>query len=208
MRFDADALDAALPASPLPDLVQALRVAEPPIVVAVDLGPRFASFRAADAAGERGAGRIVIDVVAQTTEPTPATPPPATATPPPPPEPSLLESSPVGGLQDHRHRRRAWRRRAWRARRAGHARKGCHARRRPAAEGGNRRSARRAGDPDAGCGRHGRPGRARRGGQQQQGGRVPQPARERVGAPVGRWRGGVLPEPRRLRRTGATRGPG
>jgi N-acetylmuramoyl-L-alanine amidase len=97
VRFDADALDASLPGSPLPDLVQALRVADPPIVLAVDLGPRFASFRASDAAGERGAGRIVIDVMAQTTEPTPAMPPPAT--PPAPPEPSLLESSPVGGLR-------------------------------------------------------------------------------------------------------------
>jgi N-acetylmuramoyl-L-alanine amidase len=77
--------------------VQTLRVADPPIVLAVDLGPRFASFRASDAAGERGAGRIVIDVMAQTTEPTPATPPPPTL--PPPPEPSLLESSPVGGLR-------------------------------------------------------------------------------------------------------------
>jgi N-acetylmuramoyl-L-alanine amidase len=97
VRFDADSLDATLPASPTPDLVQALRVADPPLVIAVDLGPRFASFRASDAPGERGAGRIVIDVMAQTTEAAPAPPPPTV--PPPPLEPPLLESSPVGGLR-------------------------------------------------------------------------------------------------------------
>jgi N-acetylmuramoyl-L-alanine amidase len=97
VRFDADALDAVLPASPVPELVQALRVADPPLVIAVDLGPRFASFRTADAPGERGAGRIVIDVVAQTTE-APAAPPPPT-TPAPPAEPPLLEASPVSGLR-------------------------------------------------------------------------------------------------------------
>jgi N-acetylmuramoyl-L-alanine amidase len=66
-------------------------------VIALDLGPRFASFRAADAPGVRGAGRIVIEVVALTTETAPATPPPAT--PPPPLEPPLLEASPTSSLR-------------------------------------------------------------------------------------------------------------
>ena len=96
VRFDADALDASLPASPVPDLVQALRIADPPIVVVIDLGPRFATFRAADSAGDRGAGRIAIDVVAQTTEAPPAPPQPAPAQPEQPP---LLESSPFGTLR-------------------------------------------------------------------------------------------------------------
>jgi N-acetylmuramoyl-L-alanine amidase len=97
VRFEADALDATLPPSPVADLIQTLRVAEPPVVIALDLGPRFRSFRAADAPGERGAGRIVIDVVAQTTETPPATPPPATL--PQPLDPPLLEASPASGLR-------------------------------------------------------------------------------------------------------------
>jgi N-acetylmuramoyl-L-alanine amidase len=100
VRFDADALDATLPASPVPDVLQALRVADPPVVIALDLGPRFASFRASDAPGERGAGRIVIDLIAQTTEPAapaaPTAPPPSTLT---PAEPPLLETSPATGLR-------------------------------------------------------------------------------------------------------------
>ena len=100
VRFDADLLDATLPASPVPDVLQALRIADPPVVLGLDLGPRFASFRAADAPGERGAGRIVIDLIAQTTEaPAPATPgaqPPSTLT---PAEPPLLETSPTTGLR-------------------------------------------------------------------------------------------------------------
>lgn len=97
VRFDADALDAALPASPVPDLVQAVRVADPPVVVAIDLGPRFASFRASDAAGDRGAGRIVVDVIGQTTEAPPAAPQPPV--PVPPAEPPLLEASPTTGVR-------------------------------------------------------------------------------------------------------------
>ena len=100
VRFEADLLDATLPASAVPDVLQALRVAEPPVVIALDLGPRFASFRASDAPGERGAGRIVIDLIAQTTEAAapaaPTAPPPSTLT---PAEPPLLETSPTAGLR-------------------------------------------------------------------------------------------------------------
>ena len=100
VRFEADALDASFPGSTIPDLVQAVRVADPPLIVAIDLGPRFASFRAADAPGDRGAGRILIDVIAQTTEAAPAAPVPAPATPAAPPiDPPLLETAPVGGLR-------------------------------------------------------------------------------------------------------------
>jgi N-acetylmuramoyl-L-alanine amidase len=101
VRFEADALDATLPASPAPDVLQAVRIADPPVVVALDLGPRFASFRASDAPGERGAGRIVIDLLALTTE-TPAAPAAPGAPPSPSPaptEPPLLDPSPTSGLR-------------------------------------------------------------------------------------------------------------
>jgi N-acetylmuramoyl-L-alanine amidase len=104
VRFEADALDAALPVSTAPELIQAVRPGDQPNVVAVDLGPRFAAFRATDAPGDRGAGRIVIDVAAQTTEPAqpgqpgqpvpPTQPPQAPAEPPP-----LLEIAPSGGIR-------------------------------------------------------------------------------------------------------------
>ena len=61
VRFEADALDATLPPSPVPDLVKAVHVAEPPLSIAIELGPRFASFKCVGRAGERGAGRIVVD---------------------------------------------------------------------------------------------------------------------------------------------------
>ncbi len=63
IRFEADALDATLPATTAPDLIQAVRPGEAPAVIAVDLGPTFASYRASDAPGDRGAGRLVIDVL-------------------------------------------------------------------------------------------------------------------------------------------------
>ena len=48
-----------------PDLIQAVRAGETPASHRRSIsGPRFASFRSSDAAGERGAGRIVVDVVA------------------------------------------------------------------------------------------------------------------------------------------------
>ncbi|HET7218729.1 MAG TPA: N-acetylmuramoyl-L-alanine amidase [Vicinamibacterales bacterium] len=100
IKFEADGLDAALPASPAPDLVQAIRPGEGPASIVIDLGQRFASYRASDLPGDRGSVRIVIDVIAQTT----ATPPPAgvPATPPatPPAEPPpLLDIPPAGGIR-------------------------------------------------------------------------------------------------------------
>jgi N-acetylmuramoyl-L-alanine amidase len=78
VRFEADALDPSLPAvSPVPDLVQAVR-AEGNTAVAIELGPRYASYRASDAPGTRGNVQVVVEVIAKTTEtpvPPPATPP-------------------------------------------------------------------------------------------------------------------------------------
>ena len=97
VRFEADALDATLPASPVPDTVQAVHVSEAPLAIAIDLGPRFASFKAADAAGERGAGRIVVEVVGPATDAPAATPAPVA--PAAPEAPPLLDIPAAGSVR-------------------------------------------------------------------------------------------------------------
>ena len=103
VKFEADGLDPALPASPAPELIQAVRPGDGPASVAIDLGPRAGSFRASDAPPGRGPGRIVIDILAATTTPpvTPPTPTPAPVTPlPAPTEPApILDIAPPGGLR-------------------------------------------------------------------------------------------------------------
>ena len=91
VRFEADALDLALPASTVPELVGAVRE-EGSNAIAIDLGPRFASYRAADAPGPRGV-QIVIEVVAKTTEST------APAIPTPTEPPPTLDVAPAGALR-------------------------------------------------------------------------------------------------------------
>ncbi len=94
VKFDADALDATLPASPAPELIAAVRPGEGP-AVAIDLGPRFGTYRASDVPADRGAGRIVIDVMApQANEPQPPSPQPPAPEPPP-----LLDLAPAGTLR-------------------------------------------------------------------------------------------------------------
>jgi N-acetylmuramoyl-L-alanine amidase len=98
IRFEADALDATLPATTAPEFIQAVRPGDGPATLVVELGPRFATFRASDAPGDRGAGRLTIDVIAQTTEPAPGqvpAAPPAAPTEAPP----LLDLAPSGGLR-------------------------------------------------------------------------------------------------------------
>jgi N-acetylmuramoyl-L-alanine amidase len=94
LRFEADAIDAALPATTAPELIAAIRP-EGNAAIAIELGPRFASFRASDLPGDRGGVRIVIEVIARTTEgaPPPATPAPPTEAPP------LLDLVPAGTLR-------------------------------------------------------------------------------------------------------------
>ena len=95
VRFEADALDAALPASPVPDLIQAVRPGDVPAGLVVDLGPRFASIRTSEVAGDRGSTRLIIEVVAKTTDsPAPVSPPLPTEPPPP-----LLDLAPAGGIR-------------------------------------------------------------------------------------------------------------
>ena len=50
----------------MPELIQAIRPGDTPAAIAIDLGPRFATFRTTDQPGDRGAGRLVIDISAQT----------------------------------------------------------------------------------------------------------------------------------------------
>jgi N-acetylmuramoyl-L-alanine amidase len=101
VRFDADALDAPdVRASATTDTLQNIRAGDAPPAVTIDLGPRYASFRAADQPGPSGSTRIVIDLVAQTeTAPPTGTPPPVTAAPPTPETPPLLDLPPAGGLR-------------------------------------------------------------------------------------------------------------
>ena len=92
VRFEADALDATLPTSPVPEMIQAVRPGDQPSMVVVDLGPKFSSFRTSDVPGDRGSIRIVIEIMAATTEP--AAPPTAPSDPPP-----ILDLAPSGGLR-------------------------------------------------------------------------------------------------------------
>jgi N-acetylmuramoyl-L-alanine amidase len=98
VRFEADTLDAVLPPSTAPEFIQAVRLGEGPATVVVDLGPRFASFRSSDMAGDRGAVRVVIDVIGPSTGATtqPNVPPPAGAGPDAPP---LIDLAPAGGVR-------------------------------------------------------------------------------------------------------------
>lgn len=93
LRFEADALDATLPTSTVPEFVQNIRVEG--TAIAMDLGPRATTFRTSDLPGERGGTRTVVDLIGQATEPAQPTPPP----PPPQEVPSLLDLNPPGGLR-------------------------------------------------------------------------------------------------------------
>jgi N-acetylmuramoyl-L-alanine amidase len=98
VRFEADTLDVVLPPTTAPDLIQGVRPGEGPSSISIDLGPRFSSFRTSDVAGERGAVRIVIDVIGQAADgPPPQGLPPASAQ--PQDVPPLIDLAPSGGLK-------------------------------------------------------------------------------------------------------------
>ncbi len=63
LRFTADALDADVGPHAANDLVGAVRVLDSPPAIAIDLGPRFASFRASDVPVDAGSTRVVIDIL-------------------------------------------------------------------------------------------------------------------------------------------------
>lgn len=85
IKFDADGLDVVVPPIQSQGLVQGVHVVEP-VSLAVDLGPRFAAFRASTQPLD-ASSRLTIDLVATQTETTPSpTPSPA----PPPPDLSAV----------------------------------------------------------------------------------------------------------------------
>ena len=99
VRFDADALDIAELRVTPNDTVLGVHQGDAPAVLAIDVSPRFASFRAADQpAPTPGSARIFVDVIAQTEAPGA---PPAGAPPPPavPETPPLLDLPTPGGLR-------------------------------------------------------------------------------------------------------------
>ena len=107
VRFDADALDPGDLRVPAPtETLQAIRLGDAPQTLALELGPRFASFRTSDQPGPAGGGRIVIDLIAQTETPPPGAapapqpgPPGQPAPPAPGDTPPLLDLPPPGGLR-------------------------------------------------------------------------------------------------------------
>ncbi len=99
IRFDADALDAADLRVTATDTVAAAHQGDAPTTLAIDLGPRFASFRASDQpAPTPGSARIFVDLLAQTETPPPGTQP-APPAPPTPETPPLLDLPTPGGLR-------------------------------------------------------------------------------------------------------------
>jgi N-acetylmuramoyl-L-alanine amidase len=97
VRFEAETLDAVLPATTAPDFIQNVRLGDGPASITIDLGPRFGSFRASDLPGDPATVRIVIDIVGQATDTQaqPAVPAPT----PPQDAPPLIDLAPTGGLR-------------------------------------------------------------------------------------------------------------
>jgi N-acetylmuramoyl-L-alanine amidase len=102
VRFDTDAIDAALPAVAVPGLVQAVRVINVANLMAIDLGPRFGTYRTSAQSTAAGGERFVVEIVAAATESLPladlAVPPP-----PPPPPAAAPETAPTIVVIDPGH---------------------------------------------------------------------------------------------------------
>lgn len=95
IKFDADALEVAVPALQPQPLVQAVRVVEP-ASLAIDVGPRFGAFRASTQPLDSSA-RLTIDVMSAQTEQQPAAPAPPSQ-PAPAPDLSVL-NQPVSAIR-------------------------------------------------------------------------------------------------------------
>jgi len=93
VRFEADAIDATLPALTPDGWIQALRGTEPQPGLLVELGPRFGGFRTSDAAIDPTIARLTIDVLS-----TPEIAPPTTAA-PAPSEMAPIAPTPAPGLR-------------------------------------------------------------------------------------------------------------
>lgn len=79
IRFDADALDMSVPALPVQGFAQAIRRVDA-LALAVDLGPRFASYRSSTQTVD-ASSRVTLDLLPAVTE-TAVAPPPVVADPP------------------------------------------------------------------------------------------------------------------------------
>jgi N-acetylmuramoyl-L-alanine amidase len=97
VAFQADALDAAIAPGGQPDLFLGARLDGTDLVV--DLGPRFASFRATDAPAEGDASRIVIDLLAGALPVTPAPVTPSAPTGPATVSPTAPFETPTSALR-------------------------------------------------------------------------------------------------------------
>jgi N-acetylmuramoyl-L-alanine amidase len=62
VRFDADALDTSIGPAPAQSVVTAVHPTETGTGIALDLGPRFGSFRATDMPGDQSIMHVVVDV--------------------------------------------------------------------------------------------------------------------------------------------------
>lgn len=97
LRFDADALDADIAPHAPNDLLAAVRLVED-TTIALDLGPRFASFRASGIPVDASSTRVVVDIVGAGGTAAGAVTPPATGAGPqavPTPAPPAPDSPPV-----------------------------------------------------------------------------------------------------------------
>jgi N-acetylmuramoyl-L-alanine amidase len=93
VRFDADLLDADLAAPPASDVLSTVRVMEPGTTIALELGPAFASYRAADEPAGTGRARLVVDLLAApAASPAPAAPAEPAGPRPEPPPPLILDT--------------------------------------------------------------------------------------------------------------------
>jgi N-acetylmuramoyl-L-alanine amidase len=93
VRFEAEALDLELAAAASPEIVLAVRQLPNTPAFAIDLGPRFASFRASDGPVEGAMQRLIVEI-AGAQEPAPTTPAPATPGAPPPATPGAPTPAP------------------------------------------------------------------------------------------------------------------
>ena len=111
VKFESDALDVTLPAFPPQGLLQAVRLADPATTIALDLGPRFASYRASTVPQDASSSQLVVELLAAAEAspsfPRPASPPPPAVPPlpspglPPPPALRTIVLDPGHGGEEH-----------------------------------------------------------------------------------------------------------
>jgi len=104
VHFDADALDVSLPTFSPQGLLQSIRLSESGQTIAIDVGPRFGSFRASQAALDEGGVQVTVDLMPAAAEPAPPAAPsrgglPALPVPPLPDIPTPSAQPAAGGLR-------------------------------------------------------------------------------------------------------------